>query len=177
MPLLEQWGIDPSHFLLAFAAINVILLVVVIILIVQCRRLFKRYDTFMRGRDADTLEDLIAQLCDQVQVLQTQDQANKDLLKLVNRNLVNSYQKMGLVKYNAFEGMGGQTSFALAVLDMNNNGFIMNVIHSRSSCYNYIKEVKSGEVEVALSVEEKAALTNAMKNRNRVYQADKEEKN
>ena len=41
-----------------------------------------------------------------------------------------AYQKMGLVKYDAFNQMGGQLSFSLALLDENNNGFIINSVHS-----------------------------------------------
>ena len=170
--LFEAWGIDPYMFLLAFAVLTLILLVLVFVLLAKTRKVFKRYDMFMRGRDADTLEDVIAQLCDQVSALQEQDLATKDLMKLINRNLVNSYQKTGLIKYNAFEGMGGQTSFALALLDLNNNGFVLNVIHSRSSCYMYIKEVHGGVADVVLGTEEKTALAIAMKNRNRIFKPE-----
>ena len=64
-------------------------------------------------------------------------------------------------------------SFALALLDLNNCGFIINVIHSRSSCYTYLKEIRDGECEVTLGAEEKAALAQAMKKKDRFYEAEK----
>ena len=65
------------------------------------------------------------------------------------------YQKVGIVKYDAFHEMGGELSFALTMLDENNNGWIFNAMHSREGCYTYIKEVVNGESYIELSSEEK----------------------
>jgi hypothetical protein len=68
-----------------------------------------------------------------------------------------------LVKYDAFNQMGGQLSFSLALLDENNNGFILNSVHSAEGCYSYTKEIVNGESSISLGEEEKQALNNAMK--------------
>ena len=57
--------------------------------------------------------------------------------------------------------MGGKLSFALAMLDKDNTGFILNAIHSRENCFLYIKEIVKGESYVMLSEEEKEALEKA----------------
>ena len=62
--------------------------------------------------------------------------------------------KYGIVKYDAFEDMGGKLSFVLAMLNNNNTGFLLNAIHSRENCFLYIKEIVNGESYVALSDEE-----------------------
>ena len=54
-----------------------------------------------------------------------------------------------------FHEMGGELSFALTMLDENNNGWIFNAMHSREGCYTYIKEVVNGESYIELSSEEK----------------------
>ena len=72
------------------------------------------------------------------------------------------YQKFGMVKYNAFKGMGGNLSFAIAILDMNNTGFILNSVHSREGCYLYIKMIERGETDILLGSEEKEALEQAL---------------
>ena len=61
--------------------------------------------------------------------------------------------------------MGGKLSFTLALLDENNNGFLMNSVHSSDGCYSYTKRVKNGDSEIALSNEEKVAIERAMKER------------
>ncbi len=56
-----------------------------------------------------------------------------------------SYQKVGIVKYNAFQEMGGQLSFALTLLDENDNGWLLILMHIQEECYLYIKEIVKGE--------------------------------
>lgn len=73
-----------------------------------------------------------------------------------------NYQKIGIVKYDAFQEMGGNLSFVLTLLDANDNGFVLNVMHSREGCYNYIKEIVKGESYVELSSEETESLEKAI---------------
>ena len=73
-----------------------------------------------------------------------------------------SLNKYGIVKYDAFEDMGGKLSFVLAMLDKNNTGFLLNAIHSRENCFLYIKEIVNGESYVVLSEEEVEALRQAV---------------
>lgn len=54
------------------------------------------------------------------------------------------YQKIGIVRYDAFQEMGGNLSFVLTMLDENNNGWVFNAMHSREGCYTYIKEIVKG---------------------------------
>lgn len=165
--ILNQLGFDPIILVAIMAGLIVFLGGLLIISMIKMGKVYRRYDLFMRGKDAETLEDLIAEIYENTQQLMDQNLANKDVMKVVSRTLSNSYQKTGIVKYNAFEGMGGQSSFALAVLDMTNSGFLLNAMHSRNSCYIYVKEIKEGEPEAALGKEEKQALDAAMKKRDR----------
>ena len=83
-------------------------------------------------------------------------------IRTLSKNVKGSYQKFGMVKYNAFKGMGGNLSFAFAMLDQNNTGFILNSVHSREGCYLYIKDIEKGETETLLGSEEKEALERAL---------------
>ena len=167
--ILQNLGPHAGTLLTVMLVLMTVYTVLVIYWLIVSRKMFRRYDAFMRGRDAESLEDEIAELIDKVDGLERQDVANKDVMRAINRNLVSSFQKTGLVKYNAFEGMGGQASFALTLLDLNNNGFVINVIHSRNTCYTYLKEIHAGQAEVVLGEEERESLLQAMKNRNRFY--------
>ncbi len=73
-----------------------------------------------------------------------------------------TYQKTGIVKYDAFDEMGGKLSFVLVMLDGRDNGVMLNVMHSRDDCYTYIKEITRGSSYVELSAEEQMALEKAM---------------
>ena len=90
------------------------------------------------------------------------DRANKDSMRTLNRNSRASLQKVGIVKYNAFKGMGGNLSSVVALLDYTNSGFILNCVHSREGCYIYVKVVDMGQTEIVLGNEEQEALEQAM---------------
>jgi len=159
---MNSLGFDPIYLIIAQAVLTVLLLIVVIICILNIRRLHRRYDLFMRGRDAETMEGLILQMVDDIVELKSQDRANKDSIRNINKNIRASFQKFGMVKYNAFKGMGGNLSFAFALLDYTNTGFVVNSVHSREGCYLYVKEIDRGETEVLLGSEEKEALEQAL---------------
>lgn len=160
--MMNLWLVDPAFILLGFASLTVILLIIVIICLVQMKKLYRRYDYFMRGKDAETLENIIMEQMEDIEALQAEDRANKDAIRNTNKNYRGAYQKFGLVKYNAFKGMGGNLSFAMALLDYTNTGFVLNSVHSREGCYVYIKAVERGETEVLLGSEEKIALEEAL---------------
>ena len=87
---------------------------------------------------------------------------NKKDIRNLYKQIEAAYQKMGLVKYDAFDQMGGQLSFSLALLDENDNGFILNSVHSAEGCYSYTKEIKNGVSAISLGTEEAEALAIAM---------------
>ena len=87
---------------------------------------------------------------------------NRMEIKEINKKLDRNYQKVGIVKYDAFPDVGGRLSFALAMLDESDSGFVLNAIHGRDGCYTYIKEIVKGESYVALGQEEKEALRQAV---------------
>ena len=72
------------------------------------------------------------------------------------------FQKYGLVKYDAFQEMGGKLSFSLAMLDEKNDGFVLNAVHSREGCYTYVKEIIDGNSIITLADEEQQALEAAL---------------
>ena len=160
--MLSSWSIDPAFVILGLGIVTLILLIIVIVCVVQIRKLYRRYDVFMRGKDAETLEDTIFELIDEMKNMKAEDKSNKEDIRALSRSIRGTYQKFGMVKYNAFKGMGGNLSFAFALLDMNNTGFVLNSLHSREGCYLYIKIVEKGETEVLLGSEEKEALEQAL---------------
>ena len=86
--ILNQLGFDPIFIILGLAVIVLILTVLVIVQIVKSSRLAKKYDRFMRGRDAESLEEVFAQAFDDIHILQEEDKATKDALRVINKVLV-----------------------------------------------------------------------------------------
>lgn len=156
---------DLGYLLVAAAVLSVIMLAVIILLTVQIRKvnkLKKRLDKFLIGKDGMSLEQDIIGLCEDNRFLKNNAEKNKKDIRSLYKQIESAYQKMGLVKYDAFNQMGGQLSFSLALLDENDNGFILNSVHSTDGCYSYTKEVKNGVSAISLGKEEAEALAIAM---------------
>lgn len=157
-PILELIGIDPGILIGALFLLIIILLILLIVALAKIGRTNRKLDAFTRGKDAESLEDTIMDVLAELDRLKASDVQKRRDIKRINDNLMITYQKRGIVKYDAFSEMGGKLSFALALLDKNNNGFIINSMHGRDGCYTYIKEIVKGESYILLGEEEKQAL-------------------
>lgn len=163
--LLGQMGlgnIDVGYVFIALFALILILLIFVIILFIQTSKLKKRLVHFMKGKNAQSLEKEITGLYEDNKFLKNMVESNKKDIRQLSRQLSRAFQKSGLVKYDAYQQMGGLLSFSLALLDEHDNGLIINSVHSTEGCYTYTKEVRHGECSIELSNEEKMALDQAM---------------
>ena len=152
-----------AFIFIGMAALIVILFILIIINIVQNHKLKKKYNQFMTGKDGSSLEDNLVKRVNEIEELITSNKENEENIKKIFQNLNSTFQKIGMVKYDAFHEMGGKLSFSLALLNRENDGFIMNAMHSREGCYTYIKEIIQGNSVIVLSDEEKEALDMAMK--------------
>ena len=158
-------GIDLSLFFIGLTGISLALVIMVIIQMIQINNLKKKYKKFMGGKDVKSLEKQLEKIVeDSDYILNISDENRKDI-KNIKKELENSFNKIGIVKYDAFKQMGGKLSFSLALLNEINSGFIINSVHSSEGCYIYIKEIVAGLCDLDLSNEEKEALSQAMKNR------------
>ena len=157
-------GISLDVITAGLAALVLILIIIMIVNGVKMRKLKKRYEAFMSGKDAASLEDTLVKRLNQVDELIASDEETKRKVQMVLDHLNNTYQKVGLVKYDAFNEMGGKLSFSLALLNRKNDGFIINAMHSREGCYTYIKEIINGNSVIMLADEEREALDMALEN-------------
>ncbi|MBQ1682094.1 MULTISPECIES: DUF4446 family protein [Agathobacter] len=158
-------GFDSDYIIIGLAVLVVILLVLWIVNIVQIKSLKKNYKVFMSGKNAKTLEDTLIKRLDEVEHLLKANAANEKNIKKIFANMKYTYQKIGLVKYDAFHEMGGKLSFSLALLNETNDGFVLNAVHSREGCYTYIKEIIDGNSVLVLAEEEQEALDMAKNSR------------
>ena len=163
--LLNSMGlgnVDIGYFIIAFIVLIFILLILLIVVLAKQSKLKKRYEAFMCGSDAKSMEDEIAGLFQDIDLLKKQVEKDGKEIKHIYKRLETVFQKVGIVKYDAFKQMGGQLSFCVALLDENNNGYVMNSVHSTDGCYSYVKAIHEGECEISLGEEEQKALSMAI---------------
>lgn len=146
---------------IGFAVLLVVSLVLNIVALCKLKKLSRKCDRFTRGKDAESLEDTIYECLDRVDNVERVLDIEKGDISVLRKNLRPAIQKVGLVKYDAFFDLSGKLSYAVAMLDQNNNGFIINSVYARDMNYSYMKEIVDGVCALELSGEEQEALEKA----------------
>ncbi len=161
-------GMDPA---IIFIVLLVLLIVAFVLIIVQSnklKKLEKKYHKFMQGKEAESLEDEIVGLFHDNRMIRSENEKNRKDIIDINKRLNRSFQKIGLEKYDAFSQTGGKLSFALCMLDENDNGFLLNSVHGTDGInYSYAKDINAGVTDVELSAEERKALDMALSSASR----------
>lgn len=160
--MLAALGIDPAIILIIMFILIIVLFCLWISANMKYGRLKASYASFMRGKDGKTLEECIMDRLDEIEDATEMALKNRNAIKKINEDMQLNVQKVGIVRYDAFQEMGGKLSFALTILDGNDTGCIINSMHSREGCYNYIKEIVKGESYIELSEEEAESLDRAI---------------
>ena len=155
-------GIDSDYIIIGLAAIVLILLILIIVNMAQVGKLKKKYQQFMNGKDGKSLEEHLLFRLEQIDELIEANATNERNIDAIFRKMKFNFQKYSLVKYDAFQEMGGKLSFSLAMLNEKNDGYIINAVHSREGCYTYVKEIIDGNSIIALAEEEEQALQKAL---------------
>ena len=162
--MLDFFGIVQVNTLYVILAICVIVIAMILLLIIsqiKIKKLNYRIDCFMKGKDAKSLEELVTTRFAEIDKLKATGKKNSKKIAEIEEGLKKVYEKTGIIRYDAFNEKGGKLSFALAMLDKSNNGYIINAMHSREGCYTYIKEIVNGKSYITLGEEEKQALEQA----------------
>ncbi|HTC86555.1 MAG TPA: DUF4446 family protein [Candidatus Acidoferrum sp.] len=139
-------------------ALLILALLVVFLLARRVARVERRLVSLTRGEDGRSLEALLEAHLDKVLSLGRDVDALKvrtAILEVAGRR---AFQRVGLVRYNPFEETGGNQSFALALLDADEDGFVISSLHARAMTRVYAKALTAGRSEGALSEEEAEAL-------------------
>ena len=156
--IFENIGIDPGIIIIILLIIVIVLIGSMISYSLRLSRLERKYKMFMKGSDAQSLEKTFMRKFAQIDRLYEAKENHEQTIKSIVKNFRVIFSKYGVEKYDAFDDVGGKLSFALALLDKENTGLILNAVHSRDNCFLYLKEIVKGESYVMLSQEEVEAL-------------------
>lgn len=141
-----------DNFLIIFAILLIVLLISYVVLIIKTSNLNKRYKQFMKklGNGKNIEEDLENYMY-RVEKVERQNSELHLICKEMGNQLSGCVQKIGIVRYNAFKDTGSDLSFALALLDEDNTGVVMNGIYSREMSNIYAKPVEKGKSPYTIS--------------------------
>jgi hypothetical protein len=145
------------NFLLVIAFVWLIILTFILFY------LYQREKKLNRALKEEKLANVLLENDQQLKKLEAEVQKIQLILKKLESLGKSSFRQVGLVRFNAFEDIGGELSFSLALIDDWGNGFLLTSIQSRQESRVYAKPLEGGESPFPLSEEEKEAVRRAWK--------------
>lgn len=153
--------------LTVISIITFILLIGVIICLILLLLKFKeyknKYNKIFKKFSEENLEKDLESLVERLEKSEYVSNEAKIISESSEGKILKCVQKVGLVKYDAYNSGSNKLSFSLVLLDNNNTGVLLNSIYTRDGSNIYAKEILNGEYAGELSYEEKEALNQAMK--------------
>lgn len=156
-----------DNFLIILTITVVLLIMFFIVLLIKYNSLNKKYYKFMKkiGNGRNIEEDL-QKYMEKIEEIERQNTEILNFCENLDKEIDGCIQKIGMVRYSAFKDTGSDLSFALAMLDENNNGVVLNGIYSREMSNIYAKPIEKGISKYTLSEEENEALNKAIDSKN-----------
>lgn len=152
-------------FLILMLVLNLLMIAAFIFAYFNMIKLRNNYSQFMKKLgNGDDIEEILKDFIVKVDNIEQENEEIKDFIYVLNERVNGCFQKTGMVRYNAFKDTGSNLSFALAILDKNNDGVVLNGIYSRDISNIYAKPVFNGKSEYKLSDEEVEAIIKAINN-------------
>ena len=151
--------IKSEYFSYSIIVINVILLVLYLTNVILLKKINKKYKLFMKKiGNGKNLEEVLNSYLEKVEDVQNKNAEIIKYCKKLDDDISICIKKVGMVRYSAFKDTGSDLSFALALLNNNNDGIILNGIYSREMSNIYAKKIINGKCNNKLSEEEARAL-------------------
>ena len=162
-----------AYLVIGLAVAVVILFILCIVLFAKFSGQKKKYDYFMGAnrRPSHNLEMKIQDYYETSKRIEEKYSKLLDMVTDMDKTDKTKIQKVGLIRYNPFDEMGGNLCFALALLDGYDNGVVLNGIHSRTGSFTYAKPIEMGVSTYMLSEEEIKAVEMA---KNQAYEPEHE---
>lgn len=144
----------PLWLIITLSLLSLSTLVLIIVSVV----LHKKLRTFMRGKDGASLEAVLAWLTQKNAQVEETLFSHKKALEMIDARVKKSVRGYSLIRYDAYEDIGGNQSFASGIIDEQGDGFILSVITNRNHVGVYAKPVTRGISIASLTPEETSAL-------------------
>ena len=129
----------------------------------KIKRLKNKYNRFMNGRNDVSIEEVLEDCIDKVNNVIDKNKEIEFQINAIKRNMYYCVQKVGIVRYNAFDDVGSDLCFSIALLDNNDDGVVISSLYARESSSTYAKPISRGKSRYALSAEEIKAIDEARK--------------
>ena len=159
--------IQPAFLLAALFTLiagEVVLCILIAHLYHKSKLISSNQDTLFQGNNAQSLEEIILKQSDDMAGMDKEIQELFEISNRIHRLALRSIHKVGVLRFNPFKEVGGNQSFAIALLDSKNSGTVISSLHTREGSRVYAKPVENGESKLyPLTEEEKEVILLAQK--------------
>ena len=155
--------LNNGYVILGVILVNIILIILYISNNVKLKKINKKYTDFMKKiGNGKNIEDDLKVYINRVKKVENDNKELAEFCESLNKELNKSIKKVGIVRYNAFKDTGSDLSFALALLNENNDGVVLNGIYSREMSNIYAKPIVAGKSNYTISEMEQEAINRAI---------------
>lgn len=159
MAILSQFSI---YFSLTGLFLAILSLSFGISMWLKIRKTQKDLEILFSGKKAIDLESVILNHTNEILAIDKEIQELFEISNKIHNLSQRSIHKVGIIRFNPFKDIGGDQSFALALLDGKDNGVTISSLHTREGTRIYSKPITKGESEkYTLTEEEKTAIKTA----------------
>lgn len=159
MPFIES---SQNEWILILVITCIVLFVLLFITMINLSFFISKYKKVLKETKGVQFDDYIVKSRAELTAINQSLESIQAALGNMNQRIQNSYSKLYLKKYNAFENQGGKLSYVLLLLDSHNDGIMLNNVHNNSFTYQYIKRVQNGTTEEQLIPEEQELIRQAL---------------
>ena len=153
---------NPMYFIIGFGVLIIITYAIMINLWLDLSYLKARYRKMMAGVEGGNLERLINGQVDDINMVISKQKEIQEDMEHLDSLLKKAITRISVVRFDAFEDVGSDLSYCVAMLDSNNNGIVISGIFGREDSRTYVKPIVDGESSYKLTQEEERALKDAM---------------
>lgn len=157
--ILEAITFNAGYAIIGLAAWTILFLVWIILIQLKYNNLKKRVSEAFSGISAKNLEELIGSHSKSIKILDKDIQELYNISNQINNLSFRSLHKIGFLRFNPFKDVGGDQSFAVALLNGKNNGIMISSLYTREGTRVYAKSIVGGKAEkYPLTEEEEKAI-------------------
>ena len=161
--IINQYSV---FIIMGLSVITLLLFIISIILFSSVKKLEKKYRKMMRGVNNKNLEKALNDNLDNIEKALNRSEEAINECKSISNELKGCVNKVAIMRYKAFEDVGSDLSFSIAILDSYNDGVIITGIYSRHDSTTYAKPIDKGISRYELSEEELHVLNEAINSKN-----------
>ena len=154
---------SPETALGALVGVIALLLVLVIVLFVRLSSLRSLYEKMMVGGESgQSMEKMLLAHIEETRRVAEENAKLREENARIDALLKTAITKVGVVRFSAFQDMGSDLSYAVALLDAHNNGVVFSSIFAREDSRSYVKPIEDGRSTYTMTKEEEQALKHAI---------------